>query len=110
MLVSVCADDHSRLIAINPSDMSGNTGWIFADEDRLTAHTGVTIDVMFGTLQDARGSALYKWVDDYAELRTPEEMAADAPEDMPPEPSEAERFDQIEAGLIELAAIIAGGE
>lgn len=105
---SISVDEGSRITGICPDYLSGG-GWIRAAEDRLTAHTGVTVGQMFSGLEDAHGIALYKWENGYAELRTAEEMAADAPESTPPEPSDTERLDEIEAGLIELAAILAGG-
>ena len=108
MEYSISVDEGSRITGICPDDLSGG-GWIRAAEDRLTAHTGVTVGQMFSGLEDAHGVALYKWANGYAELRTAEEMAADAPESEPTEISEAERLDQIEAGLIELAALFMGG-
>lgn len=105
---SISVDEGGRITGICPDDLSGG-GWIRAAEDRLTAHTGVSVGQMFSGLEDAHGIALYKWANGYAELRTSGEMAADAPESTPPEPSDAERLDEIEAGLIELAAILAGG-
>lgn len=109
MVYSVSVDSAGRIIGLCPDDLSGG-GWIRAEDDRLTAHTGAAVEAMFSALEDAHGVARYKWVDGYAELRTPGEMAADSPDETPPEPSDAERFDQIEAGLIELAALITGGE
>lgn len=109
MVYSVSVDSAGRIIGLCPDDLSGG-GWIRAEDDRLTARTGAAVETMFSALEDAHGVARYKWVEGYAESRTPEEMASDVLESVPQEPTSEERFDQIEAGLIELAALIAGGE
>ena len=64
-------DYTGRIIATNPNDMSGNTGWEEVPEDTV-----------------------------------PEVVEEPA---VAQEPTLAERQDQVEAALIELAAIVTGG-
>lgn len=103
MVYSISVDGQGRINGVCPDDLTGGTGWVRAETD-LTPQT---------ELFDARGVALYKMVDDVTAARTAKEMDADAPEPVPTDISEAERLDQIEAALIEIAALAAtaaGGE
>jgi hypothetical protein len=96
---SISVDASGRVNGICPDDLSGGSGWARVDTD-LTPQT---------ELFDARGVALYKLVDGTAIARTPEEMDADAPKVLVSEITDAEWKDQIEAALIEVAAVAAGG-
>ena len=100
MVYSISVDEQGRINGICPDDLSGGTGWLRAETD-LTPHT---------ELFEERGRALYKISDGSVIARTKEEIEADAPETRAADVSDGDRLDQIEAGLIELAAIIAGGE
>lgn len=100
MMISICADVQGRVTGVCPDNLTGGPGW-------SQIETGLTPRA---ELFSAHGVPLYKLADGVVVPRTPEEVAADAPEPEPDEVSEAERLDQIEAGLMELAAIIAGGE
>ncbi len=100
MVYSISVDEQGRINGICPDDLSGGSGWLRAETD-LTPRT---------ELFDKRGRALYKVSGGSVIARTNEEIAADAPETETADVSDAERLDQIEAGLIELAAIITGGE
>ena len=100
MVYSISVDEQGRINGICPDDLSGGAGWLRA-ETELTPQT---------ELFDERGRALYKVSGGSVISRTKEEIEADAPETEMDDVSDAERLGQIEAGLIELAAIIAGGE
>ena len=105
----VYVDEMGRITAYNPNDMSGNTGWYEVQEtigDPITEEHGVPI---------------YKYVNGHVVSRSAQEIAADIPEPVPPQPSELEQLQQTVAeqqiqlddqadALIELAELITGGE
>ena len=97
----VYLDDRDCIMAVNPNDMTGNTGWQQADD------VGLTVD---DQLTDDHGAALYKLVKGKAVERSEEERKADWPDDPPAEPTTTERLDEIEAAMIELAGMIGGME
>jgi len=93
-------DDRNRIIAWNPNDLSGNTGWAPVPEnigDPITNQAGVP---------------LYKYQNGHAVARSAEEIEADTPAPEPPQPSEIDiikqRLDEQDDALIELASIIGG--
>ena len=96
---SVYLDSAGRIFSINPSDMSGNTGWIATTEEALTAHTGASIAEMMDNVSD-NGAALYVFRDGFAYRRTDEEIAADTPEPPRPQPSTNDRLEALEAESI----------
>lgn len=99
-MTSVNVDDRGRIIAANPGDLRGNTGW---ERVRENIHDPIT---------NADGVPLYKYQDGHAVSRTAEEIAADTPAPEPPQPSEIDiikqRLDEQDDALIELASIIGG--
>ena len=99
-MISVCVDTQGRVTGVCPDNLSGGVGWIWI-ECCLTPRTDLT---------NGDGVALYKVEDGVVALRRPEEIAADTQQSTVDEPTEAERLDQIEAAMIELASIIAGGQ
>lgn len=103
MVYSISVDSAGRIDGICPDDLSGAPGWARIETD-LTPRS---------ELFDARGLSLYKIVGGAILARTQEEIDADAPAKEPRELTESERLDEIEAALIEvaaLAAMAAGGE
>ena len=105
----VYVDEMGRITAFNPNDMSGNTGWYQVQE---TIGEPIT---------EEHGVPIYKYRDGHVVSRTAQEIAADIPEPVPPQPSELEELQQIVAdkqvqlneqadALIELAELIVGGE
>jgi hypothetical protein len=99
MMISICADAQERVTGVCPDNLTGGQGWVWIETD-LTPDDNLT---------DERGIALYKIVNGAVVARTAEEIAADTPEPTTPEPTQDERIDQVEAALIELAAIVTGG-
>ena len=93
-------DDRERIIAWNPNNLSGNTGWVRVPEK---VRDPITNDV---------GVPLYKHQNGHAVARTAEEIAADTPAPEPPQPSELDiikqRLDEQDDALIELAGLIGG--
>lgn len=115
MSISVYQDDSGRILALSLSDLSGNSGWITAEETALTAHTGAQLDDMLNGLTNADGVALYEFRDGFAERRSEEAISADAP-NAPRQPSEGERLDTLEAeslatmeAVAEVYEMIVGG-
>ena len=100
MACSISVDMGGRVTGICPDNLTGGSGWIWAE-------TGLTPQT---ELFDARGAALYKVVDGTVMPRTQEERDADTPEPEESTPTPDERMDQVEAALLELAAIVAGGD
>lgn len=99
MNVSIFTDSAGRILAANPSDMSGNTGWIVVTEEALTAHTGVSVAELLDNAS-ANGAALYVFRDGFAEHRTAEEIEADTPRDTQEKPSDTARIEALEAESI----------
>ena len=64
-------DDQDRLLAINPNDMSGNSGWERM-KTKLTQND---------QLEDENGVALYKVVGGSIVARSQKELAADLPKE-----------------------------
>lgn len=96
----VNVDETGRIIAYNPNNLSKNTGWKSVKEkiaDPITNELGVP---------------LYKYQDGHAVSRTAEEIDADTPEPVVPEPTELDiikqRLDEQDDALIELAELIGG--
>ncbi|MBR2097960.1 MAG: hypothetical protein IJ907_08830 [Prevotella sp.] len=105
----VYVDGSGRITAYNPNDMGGNDGWYQVQE---TIGEPIT---------EEHGIPIYKYVNGHVVSRTAEEIAADIPEPVPPVPSEIEllqqqvaeqqaQLDEQADALIELAALIDGGE
>lgn len=115
MSISVYLDDSGRILALNPSDMSDNSGWIIIEEAALTAHTGAQLSDMMNGLTNADGVALYEFRNGFAECRSKAAITADTP-NAPRQPSEAERLDALEAeslatmeAVAEVYEMIVGG-
>ena len=98
-MMSVCTDTQGRVTGVCPDNLTGGNGWTWVETDLTPG----------GNLTDERGVALYKMVNGTVVARMDDEIAADAPELLIPEPTPDERMDQVEAALIELAAIVTGG-
>lgn len=96
---SVCVDAQGRITGVCPDDLTGGVSWHWID-------TGLTPAT---DLCDGCGIAIYKLVDGMVMARTATEIEADAPKPETPAPTPDERIDQVEAALIELAAIVTGG-
>lgn len=77
MQIYAMTDAEGRIIALNPNNMEGNTGWVATTDTALSEHTGIAYADMFDQLTESHGIPLYKMVDGYAENRTQEEIAAD---------------------------------
>ena len=99
MKISICTDAQGRVTGICPDNLTGGTGWAWIETD-FTPDDNLT---------DERGISLYKMVDGVVSARTEEEVEADVPVPEKPTPTSDERMDQVEAALIELAAIVTGG-
>lgn len=108
--VYVKTDEADRIIAINSSAFLQDTdGWVKIDEgygDRYHHAQGNYFDK---PIMDERGIYRYKLVDGKPVERTQEEMDADYVPPTP-QPSADERMAEIEGALIELAAMLAGGD
>lgn len=96
----VYLDNRGCIMAANPNDMTGNTGWQEIEAE-------INPD---SSLTDERGAALYKLAGGEVVERSEEERKADWPDDQPTEPTTVERLDEIEAAMIELAGMIGGME
>jgi len=105
----VYVDGSGRITAYNPNDMGGNDGWYQVQE---TIGEPIT---------EEHGIPIYKYVNGHVVSRTAEEIAADIPDPVPPVPSDIEllrqqvleqqaQLDEQADALIELAALIDGGE
>ncbi len=105
----VYVDGSGRITAYNPNDMGGNDGWYQVQE---TIGEPIT---------EEHGIPIYKYVNGHVVSRTAEEIAADIPDPVPPVPSDIEllrqqvleqqvQIDEQADALIELAALIDGGE
>ncbi len=94
----ILTDTQERVLGVNPGSMSGNSGW----------HS-VTGDVP-GELFNDNGVALYKRSGNHVVARDAAEIAADTPTPETPPTPDTQRLDEVEAALMELAGIIAGGE
>lgn len=92
-MVSIEIDELGRITALCPDDLSAE-GWVRVAVERVTDHTGKSLDELFAGLQDERGVCLYKWVAGFAEPRTVAEMAADTPEPEPRRPTEMEALQE----------------
>ena len=99
MKMSVCTDAQGRVTGVCPDNLTGGHGWAWMETDLVPDDN----------LTDERGIALYKMVDGAVSARTIEEVEADVPAPEIPAPIPDERMDQVEAALIELAAIVTGG-
>lgn len=108
--VYVRTDENGRIIAVNSSVFLRDTeGWTLIDEgygDRYHHAQGNYFDK---PIIDERGICRYKLVDGKPVERTQEEMDADYVPPTP-QPSADERMAEIEGALIELAAMLAGGD
>ncbi len=108
--VYVKTDEANRIIAINSDAFLSETeGWVRIDEgdgDRYHHAQGNYFDK---PIMDDRGIYRYKLVDGKPVERTQEEMDADYVPPTP-QPSADERMAEIEGALIELAAMLAGGD
>jgi len=105
----VYVDGSGRITAFNSGDMSGNTDWYEVQE---TIGEPIT---------EEHGVPIYKYVNGHVVSRSAQEIAADIPEPVPPQPSELDEIreqiadqqtqlnEQADA-LIELAELIVGGE
>ena len=82
-------DFAGRIVATNPNDMTGNTGWEEVSEDTVPEVVEEPATVPEPTLE-ARTAALETATQQHAVTLE-------------------ERQDQVEAALIELAAIVTGG-
>lgn len=70
MNVWMLTDDAGRVLALNPNDMTGNSGWSGTTEEAL----GLAADA---DLHDAHGAALYELQDGAAVLRDEAARQAD---------------------------------
>lgn len=70
MKVWMLTDDAGRVLALNPNNMTGNSGWSGTTVEAL----GLTVD---DDLHDAHGAPLYKLEDGTAVLRAEEERKAE---------------------------------
>ena len=105
----VYVDGSGRITAFNSDDMSRNTDWYEVQE---TIGEPIT---------EEHGVPIYKYVNGHVVSRSAQEIAADIPEPVPPQPSELDEIreqiadqqtqlnEQADA-LIELAGLIVGGE
>ena len=115
MATWIYVDSANRIVATNPNCMAGNTHWFESDRD------------LPPDLMDARSVAIYKFIDGHVLNRTQEEMDADYVPQQPPAPVVSEtdealielaavaaentaRLDEQDMALVELAALISGGE
>lgn len=87
-MTSIYVNDQ-KIVAINPNDMSGNTGWL------------TTEDPIAEPITEEHGVPIYKFVNGHVANRTPEEIAADIPVD-DPQPSKEEK---LEAQILYTAAM-----
>lgn len=96
----VYVDDKKRVLASCPDSMEGNTGW--------QSVSNAAPDALF--TED--GVPKYKVSAGKVKARTAAEMAADVPaqENTPPAPTVEERLDEIDLAIVELAALLGGGE
>lgn len=98
----VYIDARSRITAFNPNEMSGNTGWLEVPE------------IVMEPITEEHGVPIYKYKNGHCVARTAEEITADIPAPVDPEPTELDiirqRLDEQDDALIELAALIDGGE
>jgi len=98
----VFVDGSNRITAYNPNDMSGNTGWYKVKE---TIGEPIT---------EEHGIPIYKYQNGHVVSRTAEEIEQDMPQPDIPAPSELDiikqRLDEQDDALIELAALIGGGD
>lgn len=69
----IFVDEKNRVMAMNPTDMSGNTGWTPMPENL----TGKTEEELFDRLHEQHGIPMYKVEDGAMIERTAEEIAAD---------------------------------
>ena len=89
--------DDNRIVAVNASDMDGNTGWTEVTPCSLTPESVLT---------DEKGAALYKLVGDKVKTRTKAEREAD----WPPEPEPAATIEDVVDALNALTEFVIGGE
>lgn len=105
----VYVDEAGRITAFNPHNMSGNTGWYAVQE---TIGEPIT---------EVHGVPIYKYVNGHVVSRSQQEINADIPAPEPRIPTELEELQETVAAqqvqldeqadaLIELAALIDGGE
>lgn len=88
MKIWVCVDSKRRIVATNPNDMSGNTGW----EETTVAKLGFGVDE---PLTNANGVALFTLTDGKGVRRTSEELDADyTPEE--PQLTDKQRIASLE--------------
>ena len=111
--VYIRADEANRITAINSDAFLADlTGWSKIDEGHGDKYHHAQGNYFGEPITDERGVYRYAYVPDgdvkWRE-RTQEEMDADY---VPPKPvvSTEQRMDEIEAALIELAALYAGGD
>lgn len=105
--VYVRVDDAGRITAINSSAFLADTdGWTKIDEGYGDCYHHAQGNYLPGMLIDDRGVCRYKLVDGEVQERTREEMDEDY---TPPAPvlTAEQRMDEIEAAMMELAAMIA---
>lgn len=102
----VYLDERDCIMAVNPNDMTGNTGWQQADD------VGLAVD---DRLTDDHGAALYKLVNGEAVERSQQEREADWPDDPEPTPSVPEQIaalqeqnDMLTECILEMSEIIYG--
>ncbi len=107
--VYVRVDDAGRITAINSDAfLPDTTGWTRIDEGYGDRYHHAQGNYLPGPLLDERGIPRFRLADGRAVERTQAEMDADY---TPPAPilTAEERMDQIEAAMMELAAMLTGG-
>lgn len=101
MQIYAMTDAEGRIVALNPNNMEGNSGWVATTDTALSEHTGVSYADMFNQLTEGHGIPLYKLVDGYAETRTAEEIAADLAAIPTPEETAPVTWDELAAAYQE---------
>ncbi len=104
--VLVREDDEGRILAINSDAFLADTdGWTQIDEGYGDQYHHAQGNYLDGPLWDERGVCRYKLVDGEVQERTQAEMDADYTPPVPVLTAE-ERMDEIEAAMMELAAMM----
>lgn len=108
--VYVSVDTEGRIYAINSDAfLEDTTGWIKIDEGSGDKYHHAMNNYLPKPIFDRNNGLRYKLVDNVPVERSEEEMMADS-NSITRQPTTEERMMEIESALIELAAMIAGGE
>lgn len=89
MNIWILTDDRGCVLALNPNDMTGNSGWIGSTVEAL----GLSVDA---DLHDQNGAALYKLIDGAAVQRDIAERQGDWGDAESPALPIEERVDVLE--------------